>query len=579
MKKLKKILKYVLIVVVILVIVIIFPIFSYKKETNNNPLPRYYKKGGYHMHSIYSDGKDTVENITKTAVSQNLNFLILTDHGRPNRECAVSTAYLNDVLLIGGSEFSLHSGHLAAMGFHVPDYILPPEPQEAINEVNHDNGVSFISHPFDDRIPWTDWDIKGFTGLEVLSCYSSARKVSFFKLVAFPLQYLLNSNYALVSTLKYPTENIKKWDSLNAAALETGERYYGIYALDAHGKLPISENFQLNFPSYQAMFEILTVYVKVDNKAGKDVHTTADTAAHRDAAAIISALKKGNFFNAVEAIAPANGFEAYFIDKTDRRFEMGSGSETAEGKLVIRLPFEFETTIVVKRNGEMFQQISNNREKELQIDIKEPGVYVIEVYVSENKFNKLPWILTNPFFVGVKEGLSPTPSTPEESKEIALKQPLGEDKGFFKVEKSKRSEGAISYGTSEEEASVSSFVYKLEKDSAAVKDFWSALAARQAFDFSGSTGIVFEARADKRRRFWVEFRTGKPGKETWYRHSFLLDVEWKRFHIPFTKFHVIFGENKSPDLSDVRSVFFSINNANAFPGTEGSIDLKNIGVY
>ena len=567
MKRIKKILKYVLIILAILVIIIIFPIFSYKKEVNNNPLPYYYKKGVYHMHSVFSDGKGTIDDITTAAASLNLDFAILTDHGEPNIKSSTSTTYLNNVLLIGGSEFSLHSGHLAAMGYNLPDYIFPPEPQEAINEVIHDKGACFISHPFDDKIPWTDWDIQEFTGLEVLSSYSSARRISFFKLIAFPLQYALNSNYALVSTLQYPEENVKKWDLLNSTPGDQSGRYYGIYALDAHAKLPITEKFQLNFPSYKSMFEILTVYVKIDKKLEKDPHQAAAT--------IISSLRKGNFFNVIEAIAPANGFEAWFMEKSGQRSEMGSVSESSEGKLNILLPFRFETDIIIKRNGTNYEQIANNHKEKLEIEVKEPGCYIIEAYVSNNKFNKLPWIMTNPFFIGIKK----SSAVPGKREKIILKQVLVNEKGFFKVEKNSRSEGAVIYETSDKDELITTFTFKLVKESPDVKDFWSALVVRKEFDFSNFTGFVFEARSGRKSRFWAEFRTGRQGGESWYRHSFLVNKEWNRFHIPFEKFHVIFGENKPPTLSGIASLFFSINNANAYPGTEGSIDLKNIGLY
>jgi len=567
MKRIKKVFKYILIILAILVIIIIFPIFSYKKEVNDNPLPLYYKKGVYHMHSVFSDGKGTINEITTAAASLNLDFAILTDHGEPNIKSSTSTAYLNNVLLIGGSEFSLHSGHLAAMGYKLPDYIFPPEPQEAINEVIHDRGVCFISHPFDDRIPWTDWDIKGFTGLEVLSSYSCARRISFLKLIAFPLQYMLNSNYALVSTLKYPGENVKKWDLLNSNSGDQSGRYYGIYALDAHAKLPVTEKFQLNFPSYQAMFEILTLYVKVDKELEKDPYQAAGT--------IISSLRKGNFFNVIEAIAPANGFEAWFIDNSGQRFEMGSVSESSEGKLIILLPFRFKTDIIIKRSGKAYEQTMNNREKKLEIKVKGPGFYIIEVYVNKNKFNKLPWIMANPFFIAVKK----SPSVPDKRDKIILKQLLVNEKGFFKVEKNSRSRGAVTYEISDKDELITSFTFKLVKESPGKKDFWSSLAVRKGFDFSNFTGFVFEARSDKKQRFWAEFRTGSLGKEAWYRHSFLVESEWKRFHIPFKKFHAIFKENKPPMLPDIASIFFSINNANAYPGTEGSIDFKNVGLY
>jgi len=137
----------------------------------------------------------------------------------------------------------------------------------------------------------------------------------------------------------------------------------------------------------------------------------------------------------------------------------------------------------------------------------------------------------------------------------------------------------IDYETTEGGEKTAHFTFKLVKESPGDQNFWSVMALRQRFDFSGDEGFVFEARSDKKRRFWVELRTGEGESEVWYRHSFLVEQEWKKFHIPFKKFRVIYGEKESLKLSEVRSIFFSINNANAYPGTEGEIFLKNFGLY
>jgi hypothetical protein len=561
--KFKRILKYILIALGILLVLNTAPTFFYNPETNSNPLPSSYKKGVYHMHSIFSDGKGTIDDITRAAASLNLDFVILTDHGRPNTQSSTCTTWLNKVLLIGGSELSLNSGHLAAMGFKVPDYIFSPESQEAINEIVNDNGVCFISHPFDDKVPWTDWDISGYTGLEVLSSYSEARRAGILNLLIFPLKYLINSKYALLNSMGYPTDNIKKWDALNQSG-----QYYGIYALDAHAKLPISKKIQLNFPTYKSMFEIMTVYAKIQQELDTDADQAAGT--------IISSLRKGNFFNVIEGIAPANGFDAFFIEKNSgKRIEMGGSSGDKQGKLVILLPFDFETNVFIFKNGIKYERKANKQKKQLEIDVNEPGVYRVEIYVPGNTFDELPWIMTNPFFVGVE---APLPSSPAKD-EIVLKRSLPDAQDTFYVEKNSLSEGAIDYETREESKKITHFTFKLVKESPGDKNFWSVMALRRRFDFSGDEGFVFEAKSEKKRRFWVEFRTGQGDSEVWYRHSFLVDKEWKKFHIPFKKFQVIYGEREVPELSRISSIFFSINNANAYPGTEGEIFLKNFGVY
>lgn len=558
MKKYKKIIKYTFFCFIIIIILTIFPIFLYHKEINMNPLQSFYKKGTYHMHSIFSDGKGTIDDITKAASQLKLDFVILTDHGEPNIKSSRSTSWLNNVLLIGGSEFSLNSGHLAALGYKIPDYIFPPEPQEAINEVIDDDGVCFISHPFDDKIPWTDWDIKDFTGLEVLNSYSSARKTSILNLLLFPLQYTFNSSYALMKTIQYPEENIRKLDSL----CSTG-KYYAIYALDCHAKLPISKNFQLNFPSYKAMFKIFNIYVKIDKEIEKDPYKSAST--------IISSLRRGDFFNVIESIAPANGFETYFITSNRERIEMGSSTNSIHGKMIIKLPFNFETNIIVKRDGKIYKKIQNNLKHRLEIHVKKPGVYRSEIFVINNKFNKIPWIFTNPFFIGYRK-------TFQDKIKHNLRKSLVDREGFFKIENNKLSMGSLTYNRNSKGELITTFKFNLKKETEK-KDFWSVISNRNRFDFSRFKGFLFETRSNKKMRFWIEFRTKTKSSETWYRHSFLSDKEWGKIQIPFEKFYVIFGNKTSPELNSISSIFFSINNANAFSGTQGTIYLKNIGLY
>jgi hypothetical protein len=356
-----------------------------------------------------------------------------------------------------------------------------------------------------------------------------------------------------------------KWESLNRE--DKNGHYLGIYSLDAHGKLASGGKFQLNFPSYEAMFDILNIYVKIDRQLPAHVQQAS--------ALVISALRQGNFFSAIEGIAPANGFEAFFLDNRGQRVEMGGNSTLEEGKLVIRLPFEFKTDIVVKKDGQVYRKFTGNSEKKCEIEVKGPGFYNIEVFVSNNKFNYLPWIITNPFFIGTEK----SKSFFGVQGRFFQKKPLVKEKNFFTVEKNPGSKGSIVYSKSDKNELTTTFTFELNKDESGGKDYWSVLAARKRFDFSGFQGIWFEAQSERRLRFWMEFRTGEIGKETWYRHSFLVKKGWQEFYIPFEKFYVFFGQRKKPNLADIRSIFFAINNAIAYSGTRGRIEIKNIGLY
>ena len=237
----------------------VFNGIRFQKRTNNRPLPAQYKKGVFHLHSRFSDGLGSVAEICRAARSQGLDFVILTDHGRPNPGSSAATAWNNDTLLIGASEFSLHAGHMAAAGYRLPGYVFPPEAQEAIDDVNRDGGVTFISHPFDRKIPWTDWQARGFTGIEILSLYQLAKQNILYGLTLFPLQYLLSPDYALTALVSYPRREMAIWDRTSREG-----KCFAIFALDTHAKLPLGRKTSLHFPSYAATFRILNVYARID---------------------------------------------------------------------------------------------------------------------------------------------------------------------------------------------------------------------------------------------------------------------------------------------------------------------------
>jgi hypothetical protein len=49
-------------------------------------------EGVYHIHTTFSDGRKTPEEIAAIAARQALDFIVLTDHGRPNLESLASQA-------------------------------------------------------------------------------------------------------------------------------------------------------------------------------------------------------------------------------------------------------------------------------------------------------------------------------------------------------------------------------------------------------------------------------------------------------------------------------------------------------
>jgi len=420
--------------------------------------------------------------------------------------------------------------------------------------------VTFVSHPLDRRIPWTDWRARGFTGIEILSLYQMAKKSLLYGLTLFPLQYLLSPDYALTALISYPRREMEIWDRCNREG-----RCFGIYALDSHAKLPLGKKARLRFPSYGATFRILSVYVRVERDLDRDARTAAST--------VIAALRRGRFFSAVESLAAANGFDSYYLDADGRRVEMGGDAERPGGALVLELPFDFDTDIVVRRDGAVIRAIRGNSRRKVEVPVSQPGVYRSEVFLHSGRFRKLPWILANPVFVARPEIPRPAEAAPRPRR---LLEPAP---GYFLVEKNGRSRGEVATASGPGGRPVTRFAFTLQEEGPAVVDYWAALARRERQDFSAFRGVVFEARGSRRMRFWMQFRSDGAGGESAFQHSFLVGEEWTRIAIPFERFQRCSGRAAAPDLARISSFFILIDNGNSFSGARGELDLGPIGLY
>lgn len=533
---------------------------TFQKRVNNRPLPAGWVKGVYHLHSTFSDGLGGVEEICRAAAGQGLDFVLLSDHGRPNRAASAATAWRQDVLLIGGSEFSLQAGHLAAAGYRLPAYRFPPEAQEAIDEVRRDNGVSFLAHPFDGRIPWTDEKARGFSGVEVVSLYQMAKRNLAYVLTLFPLQYLLSPDYALTAAISFPRRELALWDRLDREG-----RYYGIYALDAHAKIELGEKARLGFPSYAAMFRILRVYVHAGGELAADAGAAAS--------AVIAALRRGDFYSAIESLAAANGFEFFYRGPDGGRVEMGGGAERAGGALVLRLPFPFAVDVRVLRDGAPFRSFTDSTRPEIEVAVDAPGAYRCEVYLHSGRLHRLPWILANPVFVARPEMPAP-PASPPPARAL-----LDDGGPRFQVEKNGRSQGAASVAAGADGRPVTRLDFVLRRETPSSPDFWVALARRGRLDLSPYRGAVLEARASRPLRAWLQVRAAGPGSGSAFQHSFRADGQWRRLAIPFARCHRLYGTGTAEGRADIDALFILVDGDIAEDGAAGEIEIRQLGFY
>jgi PHP domain len=334
--------------------------------------PPYEIVGVYHVHSKFSDGHAAPEEIAAAAAGRKLDFIILTDHGNPNRRSLESQGRKDGVLILAGSELSVSRGHLVALDFAPPERPFPQTAERAAFEVAAQGGFTIVAHPYS-KTSWTWGEGTDFSGIELVDADSMVKRNWFRWLPYLPALPLMPS-LPLVKALSRPVKPLEKWDSLAA-----GQAVYGYFSADAH-------------LLYSVIFGCFRMHVLLEEPLAQDFE--------RAKAQVFGALRGGRFYNAVDGAAPAGGFE-FSAETGGARFPMGSSvpwDGASAVRLDIRVPFTFPVETCLIRNGEL---IGRAREAELSYATDKPGVYRVEVYLRTRSplAADFPWIVSNPIFL------------------------------------------------------------------------------------------------------------------------------------------------------------------------------------
>ena len=337
-------------------------------------------QGVYHVHTTFSDGHATVDEIAAQAARQGLDFVVLTDHGNPNHASLRAAGPRKGVLILAGSELNVNRGHLVALGFRAPpgDGKLPSKAEDAVDAVRALGGFTVIAHPYSKvRWSWGDWgESSDYGGIEIVNA-DTMFKNNYRRILAYAPLLLLGSRLPLVKMLEQPVSNLKRWDQRGANAAIAG-----YFSADAH-------------LYYRGIFALLRLHVLVDGPAGTGTPGAEE-------ALIWDALRRGRFYNAVEAVADARGFRFEAGGGDGRSYRMGdtvtAGKGTRAVRFEIRAPFPFRKEIRLLRDGRV---IASSRAGALGAAAEGPGVYRVEVYLKERSAlgPDIPWIVSNPIYL------------------------------------------------------------------------------------------------------------------------------------------------------------------------------------
>ena len=383
--------------------------------------------GNIHMHTTYSDGFGSFDDLVDGAVQGSLDFVFVTDHNVLVRE--EEEGYRHGVLTLVGQEVHdterKESGnHLLCLGVESDVSEKAKDPQRLIDAVNQQGALAILAHPIEEKtdlfpnsFPWHSWEVTGYHGVELWNYLSSFRSftTSYIRtvLVAFFPQFF---------TVGPLPAMLEKWDELAQR-----EPVVAIGGTDVHAVKyrlgPISRRFLTYVECAKALnTHILTDTPLLGQQGNVNCDYLSQNTVH-DRRLVLKALRRGHCWLGYDLAGPTKGFRYWAeiapvvsgpgtssqalqpAEASSPIAVMGDSISLAEGQalnLKVQTPEVAEIRLL--RNGRV---VTQGRASTLGYRSHDPGVYRVEVW--KNRWGKLRgWIFSNPIYVRSAEGRPPS---------------------------------------------------------------------------------------------------------------------------------------------------------------------------
>jgi len=343
-----------------------------------------------HMHTFYSDGFGTHQDIAKAAIRSGLDVVIVTDHNVwVNGLEDYYTEGNKRVLVLVGEEIHDQArlpqkNHLLVFGAGRELAPLAYNTRLLLEGVIRAEGVAFLAHPVDPAAPaigegdisWVDWDVQGYTGIELWNGFSEFKSRIKTKLHALYLAY----NPRQIAQGPLPA-TLQIWDRL----LLEGKKVAAIGGSDAHAiPVRLGPLRRTIFP-YDFHFHAINTHLLIPKPLAG--------IAPDDRRMIIEAMRRGHAFVGYDLPAPTRGFR-FTAQGKDKTAMMGDEISVKYGvTFQIRLPIPAECSLL--KNGKVIKSWQN-RDTCTYITT-EPGIYRVEVH--KQFYGRRGWIFSNPIYV------------------------------------------------------------------------------------------------------------------------------------------------------------------------------------
>ena len=374
-------------------------------------------RGAFHVHSRWSDGSGTVQEIAAAADAAGLDFVILTDHG--DGTAARPPAYVRGVLMVHGVEIGTDGGHYVALGLPAAPYPLGGDARGVVEDVRRLGGFGVVAHPASPRaaLAWSDWSLR-VDGIEWLNLDSAWRDDSLAGLLRAAAGYWFRAPESLTSLLSRPNRALERWDTLAAR-----RPVVAFGATDAHARLGLGSGeegreggVELRFPGYEATFRTVAIRVEPDRRPTGDAAVDAET--------LVDGLRAGRVHTAIDALGHPVRFSYAGRTAAGKTVRMGERADPGEAlTLHVAVAAPSDTTIRLLRAGRTVAQETGSRLAHPVPADDGPAAYRVEVTLPDTPGRPpVPWIVSNPIYVGVA---AEEPAAPAGDVGTALPAPGG----------------------------------------------------------------------------------------------------------------------------------------------------------
>jgi hypothetical protein len=364
--------------------------------------------------------------------------------------------------------------------------------------------------------------------------------------------------------LNRPTDVLKQWD-----ALTVQRRVVTLAAADAHARLgwrsaeSSARGIALPLPSYEQLFRTFSVSLP-------DTRLSGD--ARSDARAVLDAIRQGHAYSSVDALA--NPVSISFVG------DRGGARAVAGDAVMAGAPIALHVQAALPPNAEIRllhdgANVATSRNPTMDFSAEQPGAYRVEVRLpgGRDADAMVPWILTNPIYVGLAaRSTTPSNGVPQ-STTVAVQYADGPALAWA-VEHSERAIGAIDVVKA---LSGTELLVRYALTAAPDESAFVDAAVRPTVDLAAFNRVTFVGRADRPMRISVQLRTpnGIAGNR-WIR-SVYLDQSPRQITVSFDDMTPVgSAPSPHPELSKVQSVLFVVDTVNSKPGSSGQFWLDDL---